>query len=1536
MNNAKLQWILQARHHLSMVLLVLLLGGFAAMAGCSAEEVRNSDDDFAFDGTCVNCHQGLSSGHVHAGFKLRCIDCHGGNDQAAVPADAATKPEVFRDPLLVATSHVRVKPELAKFFWANGVDDDNDGIVDEGPTFVDLGGGNQKLTNPGEIFEPGLHGEGAGEFIDVELQRDLNYLRFMNPGDLRVATIGCGGKNRAALDGGGGGCHQNTVNTVRRSIMASQGAVINGAYYGNQSWRSAFQMGRDMPARAVDPRAGAFGYGLDYAGVDACIDVKATQDGNGGRGQPVFDTACLETRAASQDPQIAANATNNKGLPGFQMAQGTLLPSPDVSADKTFLNTGAGFTRYPWGGQPLLDPAAALPNLDPVPSDELLPGVPDPIDVTLRTFRAYYPLNYPGSTNNFNFTFGTSILPDVARFKTANPYGRGHSSGCTGCHAVYNYDGSRNPSNVRADDGTVTNVVDPTTKHREWNASQDVGMVAGLPRLLGRAVSAQEREDSGRKDQQRTYSANHQMTTKIDSDQCGLCHGFVTRINLAYQGMGEDEQRNQYARRAPITFKTPAGTDVRILDSWIREDNISGTATIITPEGIAVIDAAKQRDAALAAKGLLAGAGGCAASTFTEDCNNNGELDRALTLTRTNEAGEVVASEIIDEDSNNNGKLDLIDHAPREKSIDGRQPSYVYGGRNGSTRQMDVHFERGMHCIDCHFIQDLHGDGHLYGTNWEQIEIECEDCHGGKAKATLRTSGPNGGNDMTAAKDADGVPYLQRVGTSIVQRSRVNPGVFWKIPQTLEAAGGNAKEAHSPQHVPDVREGSTFAGAPGSSALVTAKLECQTCHSSWVHNCMGCHADLNLGDAIRKTVAADGTVTKTAGENETWLSNTRSPGHINFQLLGFMRSPFVLATDAKADGGRLAPFRSSMQVQVNVSDGGGHTLVDNVSFTTFQGVDGNSGRAQVATSAAAMNQTMPHTTRPVEAKGCETCHSLVDRTGKVRNEHVLAQTYGLGAGEYPFMGDWAIVAGTAGIELYDYKQEREIAGNKAGASTRFPGLIINATDRVAAKIEPIFDGAGGLGAAAVGTDVALIRNFNTTPASAGVSEVPTFRDLAVVSIDAAGAGSLLITDVSGRGHPSSARLSVGNNGRNFRVALPGPAKAVAHLSPDVSDPFVYVAVGTAGVSVVKLLDAPSASGPAAQLVTTLALPAARDATEVVLAGDILYVGTQQGTVEVLDLSKPDAPTHAASVTVGAAVTGLAVSGFVLYGATPSGIAVLSLADPKNPTTPAGATSVIGLPGIAARELTVYGAHLFVAAGAGGVIDVDIAVPAAPVNLGNLAATLAPGQPINANDVSVSRLPGQTWIMVADATGDLWGLKLDGKQTVRERCFPDPRAKGCLLDLDFLDPTINGRDPSFDPKTNTFDAGDPSAAKFVRMTRAVVTAGRRLARPALWEQLGTLTGRRLRDSFMPGSGVLSLPVMQRMHAVQLCEDPAAVGFSQSGIGALGYADASFTSSGACVPFTGAGAKARPRARTPECASMLNANSVFAALDCRVGP
>ncbi|MGE0551205.1 MAG: hypothetical protein AB7O24_17290 [Kofleriaceae bacterium] len=1464
----------------------------ALFAGCSGE-VTAVADDFGFDGTCVSCHAGLSAGHVHANYKLRCVDCHGGNDQVAVSADAMTDPAIYRDPALIAQAHVQPKPGLARMFFANGLDDDGDGTIDEAP---EINGAGTQLLDPGEVFEPQLHGEGPGEFVDTELSRDLNYARFINPGDLRVASVGCGSRSRGALEGGGGGgCHQQTVDTVRRSIMTNQSAVINGAYYGNESWRPEFQTARGA---TPDPRAGAFGYSLDYDGADQCIDISATTDGPGNRGQPRFDSACLETRAASIDPAVAAGAPGNVGLPAFEIAQNSIGPVAGVSSGTTLEQIGAGSSRYtPWGGQPN-DPAGELAGLAPVPNAELLPGIPDPVDVILRTFRAYYPLNYPGSTTNFDFTFGTSILPEIARFRTANPYGRGHSSGCSACHAPYGYDGARAPTPVRQDDGTVVDVADPTTKHRELTADQDRGMVAGQDRLIGRAVTAQQQIDTGRA-QQKTYSRNHAMTTKIDTDACGLCHGFVTRINLAYQGMAEEEQRDALARRKPIEFDTPAGTRVRILDSWVREDASSGSPVVVVPDGVAVIAAARQRDSELAQRGLIAGAGGCAQAVYTEDCNNNGELDRSLVLQRFDENGTMIAMTTVDEDANGNGALDLIDRLPRERAVDGRQMRYVYGGRNGSTRQMDVHFERGMHCIDCHFIQDVHGDGHVYSTNWDAIEIECEDCHGATARTTFRTSGPNGGNDLRGPRNEDLEPYFDEIAGSVIQRSRVTPGVFWKVPQTVDQQSPYAIEAHGSQHIAAPGTGSTFAGMQGQSELTGAKVECASCHSSWVHNCMGCHIDMNLGDLQRNTIAANGSITKSARENEVWLSNASSPAHINFQLLGMLRSPFVLGTASIAEHGRLAPFRSSMQAHISVTDSDGHTILDNATFTTFQTKDANSGRLQVATSAVAMNQTMPHTVRPSEARGCETCHPLVDDQGRIRNEHVLAQTYGLGSGLYPYVGDWAIAAGTGGLELFEHKKERELAGNnRVGASQRFPGMIINPADRVTAKVEPLFDGTSGLAAGSVANDVVLVRNFNPTPA-VGETEPPSLRDLAIVAVDTASGGRLVVTDITARGHPTSARASVGTAARTFVLNLPAAPRGLAHLGPDVSDPFVYAAVGAQGVSVIRLDDAPGAA-PAAALVRTVALPAGRSASDVVLAGDMLYVGTQQGTVEALSLSDPTTPIAVGSATIGNQVIDLAVAGFILYVATASGVTALALDDPNNPAPPAG-TSGLQFTGPSTNGIAVSGGHVYAAIGAGGVLDIDMRTPTLPVNLGNIAATLAPGQPVNAVDVVVSQLPGQTWLLVLDVNGDLWGLKLDGRQSSRERCFPDPRSASCLLDLSFYDATLMSRDPSFDPITGMFDAADPSGATFFHQTKTILTTGRRLARPAQWEAINTLTGRRLRDSFMPGSGTLSLPVMQVMRSVSVCEASGS-STNPSGLSALGYA-----AGASCQPF---GVRARP--------------------------
>ena len=1254
---------------------IACLGLLLLSVGCSSKEEVLEDGDFAFDGTCVNCHAGLSAGQVHPTFKLRCIDCHGGDDQVEVPEDAFENEAVYRDPELIAQAHVLPKEDLARFFWANGVDDDGDGLVDEPIEFNEAG---DQVLDFGEIPELGLQGEGVGDFIDSELNRDLNYLRWVNPGDLRVATVGCGSSNAQALNGEAGGvCHQSIIETNRRSIMVNNAAVINGAYYGNTSWNPVFQDARDANNAGendIDPREGAFGYSLNYAGTDGCIDVSQV---DGDRGQPFFDSECLEGNAAANDANAVADARGNNGLPAFEITQGSIVGSaPGTEPGFTIEHRGASKNnRFNWGGKPLADPEAPIGQMDPVPDTDLaavgLAGVPNPVDNILRGFRAYYPAGYPGSTNNFFFTFGQSIRPDFDRFKTNNPFGRGHSSGCTGCHMYYNGTGSREPQLVKSFDenGNLVEepVVDPTTKHREFSEDQDTAMVDGELRLIGRTVNVDERDidDDGvlDREQQRTYSKDHKLTTQIDTDQCGLCHAFVTRIDYAYQGIAEDEQRDTLARFDPISFTTPIGTNVTIHDSWVREDFDDAGNFIQTtiPEGNEIAELARARNAELEGLGLVAGAGGCAQNTFTEDCNNNGELDRELLLQRFNEKGDLVAETTVNEDLNGNGVLDLISHVPRFKSVDGRQLRYVYGGANGSTRLMDIHFERGMHCIDCHMIQDTHGDGNLYTTNWEQIEIECEDCHGSTERATLVTSGPNGGNDLTKAFGIDRRPFFERKGETIIQRSRVTDGVFWEVPQVPDTVNPDhpdfeprAIASHDPIHIPpsaapgEFNIGSEFAGEPGKSELQRGVLECYTCHTSWTHNCMGCHFNTNLGDNVKKLVNIDGSIVNVPGENEVWFNNKNQAGRTNFQLLSLMRSPFILGVNSAADGQRISTFRSNMQVLVSVIGPTGELVKDNMTFTTFQDVDANSGRTEVATSGSAMNQHMPHTVRPLETQSCETCHAAVDQQGNVLNDHIVGQTYGIGSNRYPFAGNWAIIAGAGGIEMIEHKADAELAGNFASV---FPGLIMSPNDPRAAGVEADFAGPlAGFNA----TGVSLIRNFQKSPNSVENLQLPSLRDVAVVTATDGASGRVLFNDVTDRNVAGSARPVAGNAGA-FVLALGEPALAVDHISPEVSDPFVYVANAAAGLTVIEIVDNPDQNNNAVVLGSTSA--GGRVATTVRLRGDVAWVGTADGFIEVFDLSDPRNPSGSATASISASETS---------GSTPSTSAACTSISP--PTT----------------------------------------------------------------------------------------------------------------------------------------------------------------------------------------------------------------------------------------------------------------------------
>ena len=90
-----------------------------------------------------------------------------------------------------------------------------------------------------------------------------------------------------------------------------------------------------------------------------------------------------------------------------------------------------------------------------------------------------------------------------------------------------------------------------------------------------------------------------------------------------------------------------------------------------------------------------------------------------------------------------------------------------------------VHVDLGMHCVDCHFSQDAHGSGHIYGEVAQAIEIECVDCHGTVDKyPSLLTSGPAsppGGNDLSTMRTLSGKRRFEWIGGKLYQRSNLDP-----------------------------------------------------------------------------------------------------------------------------------------------------------------------------------------------------------------------------------------------------------------------------------------------------------------------------------------------------------------------------------------------------------------------------------------------------------------------------------------------------------------------------------------------------------------------------------------------------------------------------------------------------------------------------------------------------------------------------------------------------------------------------------------
>src|SRR5262249_33078647 len=157
------------------------------------------------------------------------------------------------------------------------------------------------------------------------------------------------------------------------------------------------------------------------------------------------------------------------------------------------------------------------------------------------------------------------------------------------------------------------------------------------------------------------------------------------------------------------------------------------------------------------------------------------------------------------------------------------------------------------HCIDCHFVQDAHGDTKLYGEVRAAIEIQCIDCHGTVTKpASLRTSGPaarKDGRPLEALVTPFGKRRFEKKDGKIIQNSMVEKGLWWEIVQTKDTIDPTSshynERARLAKTVRFEKDQMAWGDVPGGDetkcAHANKNMSCIACHSSWNPSCYGCH-----------------------------------------------------------------------------------------------------------------------------------------------------------------------------------------------------------------------------------------------------------------------------------------------------------------------------------------------------------------------------------------------------------------------------------------------------------------------------------------------------------------------------------------------------------------------------------------------------------------------------------------------------------------------------------------------------------------------
>lgn len=647
-----------------------------------------------------------------------------------------------------------------------------------------------------------------------------------------------------------------------------------------------------------------------------------------------------------------------------------------------------------------------------------------------------------------------------------------------------------------------------------------------------------------------------------------------------------------------------------------------------------------------------------------------------------------------------------------------------------------THAEAGMHCVDCHFAQDAHGNGHIYGEVAQAIEIECQDCHGtADHYPTLRSSGPAappGGTELDTVRLADGRPRFQWLADALYQNSALTPGLRWKVSLVKDSvqaghAEYNPKAARAKLMAADTQAQNWGPEvAADDRAHQDQEMMCTTCHTSWTTSCSGCHLPIQANWKTERKHYEGG---------ETRNYSTYNPQVVREDM-------FMLGRHGEAKGYRIAPVRSSSALVLSSTNANREKLYIQQPPVAASGF-----------SSQAFAPHFAHTVRKRETRQCSDCHLSEEQD----NNAWIQQLLGQGSNFPNFVGYKAwlgLASAVQAVRVTEWEEPQAVIGSylhrhaypdwfKAHqeADQQLPEAYQHRSggqvNCLQLRGEYLFaaEGAGGVRV----YDVASIANK-------GVSQRIIQAPFSELGHDT----HVELPDASCIALPTNQPIAPQRNQGELmrRVNQEQPFHPIYDyaVATDRQEGLILIPVNSLndGEPRNNHLRAALRFNPDGQL---------SGARHLYLAGAIAYVSTPEALL-VVDLDQPLKPGISARIPLND-VRASALQFRYLFVTTGDGLLVLDATDQRRPVEAAR------LPLRDARKLYLARTYAYIAGGDEGLLIVDIERPTAP----RLIEAFNPqDQLADATDVVVASTNASLYAYVASGRNGLQLLQLTAPDT----------------------------------------------------------------------------------------------------------------------------------------------------------------------------